>query len=121
MSAPDLRLSFAQVEARANRLAHHLLARGTGPGDLVALVLPRSADMVVAQLATAKTGAAYLPVDPGYPAERIALMLRDAAPAVTLEAAEVHDLLAAGDDAAPAPGPPTGTASARSTSTTRPT
>ncbi|MEW2435914.1 non-ribosomal peptide synthase/polyketide synthase [Streptomyces caniferus] len=102
VTAPDLRLSFAQLEARANRLAHHLLTRGAGPGDLVALVLPRSADMVVAQLATAKTGAAYLPVDPGYPAERIALMLRDAAPAVTLEADEVHDLLAAEDDAAPA-------------------
>jgi len=102
VTAPDGQLSFAQLEARANRLAHHLLTRGTGPGDLVALVLPRSADMVVAQLATAKTGAAHLPVDPGYPAERIALMLRDAAPAVTLEAAEVHDLLAAGDDDAPA-------------------
>ncbi|WP_244212070.1 non-ribosomal peptide synthetase, partial [Streptomyces angustmyceticus] len=102
VTAPDQQLTFAQLEARANRLAHHLLARGTGPGDLVALVLPRSADMVVAQLATAKTGAAYLPVDPGYPAERIALMLRDAAPAVTLEAAEVHGLLAGGDDDAPA-------------------
>ncbi|MFG2094578.1 non-ribosomal peptide synthase/polyketide synthase [Streptomyces sp. NPDC048612] len=102
LTAPDLHLSFAELEARANRLAHHLLTRGTGPGDLVALVLPRSADMAVAQLATAKTGAAYLPVDPGYPSERIALMLRDAAPAVTLEAAEVHDLLAAGDDDAPA-------------------
>ncbi|WP_129292551.1 non-ribosomal peptide synthetase [Streptomyces lydicus] len=105
VTAPELSLSFAQLEARANRLAHHLLTLGTGPGDLVALVLPRSADMVVAQLATAKTGAAYLPVDPGYPAERIAVMLRDAAPAVTLEAAEVHDLLAAGDDTAPAPRP----------------
>ncbi|MEJ8654156.1 non-ribosomal peptide synthase/polyketide synthase [Streptomyces sp. MS1.AVA.3] len=101
VTAPDLRLSFAQLEARANRLAHHLLTRGAGPGDVVALVLPRSADMIVAQLATAKAGAAYLPVDPGYPAERIALMLRDAAPAVTLEADEVRDLLAAADDTAP--------------------
>ena len=83
-------------------------------------MLPRSADIVVAQLATAKAGAAYLPVDPGYPAERIALMLRDAAPAVTLEADEVRDLLAAADDTAPPTGPPTGTASARWTSTTRP-
>ncbi|MGW7020115.1 non-ribosomal peptide synthase/polyketide synthase [Streptomyces decoyicus] len=102
VTAPDLRLSFAQLEARANRLAHHLLTRGAGPGDVVALVLPRSADMIVAQLATAKAGAAYLPVDPGYPAERIALMLRDAAPAVTLDADEVRDLLAAEDDTAAA-------------------
>ncbi|MFI1741190.1 non-ribosomal peptide synthase/polyketide synthase [Streptomyces sioyaensis] len=98
---PEGTLSFAQLEARANRLAHRLLARGTGPGDLVALVLPRSAEMVVAQLATAKAGAAYLPVDPGYPQERIALMLRDAAPAVTLDAAEIRDLLDAEDDSAP--------------------
>ncbi|BDM74033.1 non-ribosomal peptide synthetase (plasmid) [Streptomyces nigrescens] len=98
---PELRLNYAELEDRANRLAHRLIARGTGPGDLVALVLPRSADMIVAQLATAKAGAAYLPVDPGYPDERIALMLRDAAPAVTLRAADVRDLLAAGPDGTP--------------------
>ncbi|MGV4925651.1 non-ribosomal peptide synthase/polyketide synthase [Streptomyces sp. BHT-5-2] len=97
VAAPDLCLTFAELEARANRLAHRLVSRGAGPGDLVALVLPRSAEMIVAQLATAKAGAAYLPVDPGYPADRIALMLRDAAPAVTLEADEVHALLAADD------------------------
>ncbi|MDG9701520.1 non-ribosomal peptide synthetase [Streptomyces sp. DH37] len=101
LSAPGLLLSFAEVEARANRLAHRLIARGAGPGDIVALVLPRSADMVLAQLAVAKAGAAYLPVDPGYPDERIALMLRDAAPAVTLDAGEVAGLLAAEPDGAP--------------------
>ncbi|MFD3733820.1 non-ribosomal peptide synthase/polyketide synthase [Streptomyces sp. NPDC058632] len=88
-------LTFGEAEARANRLAHRLVARGAGPGDIVALVLPRSADMVIAQLAVAKAGAAFLPVDPGYPAERVALMLRDADPAVTLTAEEVADLLAA--------------------------
>ncbi len=67
-----------------------------GPGDLVALVLPRSAEMVLAQLGVTKAGAAYVPVDPGYPAERVALMLRDAAPAVTLDAERVADLLADG-------------------------
>ncbi|GLW14755.1 non-ribosomal peptide synthetase [Streptomyces sp. NBRC 13847] len=102
VQSPEGTLSFAQLEARANRLAHRLLARGTGPGDLVALVLPRSAEMAVAQLATAKAGAAYLPVDPGYPEERIALMLRDAAPALTLDAAEVGRLLADAQDTAPA-------------------
>ncbi|MFH8369394.1 non-ribosomal peptide synthase/polyketide synthase [Streptomyces sp. NPDC018031] len=97
LHAPGLLLSFAEVERRANLLAHRLIARGAGPGDLVALVLPRSADMVLAQLAVAKAGAAFLPVDPGYPAERVAWMLRDAAPAVTLDAAEVAALLAAPD------------------------
>ncbi|MEU2057650.1 non-ribosomal peptide synthetase [Streptomyces bungoensis] len=97
----ESRLTFAEAEARANRLAHHLVARGAGPGDLVALVLPRSADMVLAQLAVAKAGAAFLPVDPGYPAERVALMLRDADPAVTLTAEEVAGLLTAPPDGTP--------------------
>ncbi|MGC5038557.1 non-ribosomal peptide synthase/polyketide synthase [Streptomyces sp. DT190] len=94
-------LTFAEAEARANLLAHRLIARGAGPGDLVALVLPRSADMVLAQLAVAKAGAAFLPVDPGYPAERVQLMLRDARPAVTLTAEEVAGLLAAPPDGTP--------------------
>ncbi|MEV5884236.1 non-ribosomal peptide synthase/polyketide synthase [Streptomyces sp. NPDC052020] len=101
LTAPGLELTFAQVEERANRLAHRLLARGAGPGTLVALVLPRSAEMVLAQLAVAKTGAAFLPVDPGYPEERVAAMLRDAAPAVTLGADEIAALLAAGPDGTP--------------------
>ncbi|MEU7644641.1 non-ribosomal peptide synthetase [Streptomyces huasconensis] len=94
-------LTFAEAEDRANRLAHRLIARGTGPGDLVALLLPRSADMVLAQLAVTKAGAAFLPVDPAYPKERIALMLGDAAPALTLDAQEVADLLAAAPDDLP--------------------
>ncbi|MGV9251182.1 non-ribosomal peptide synthase/polyketide synthase [Streptomyces sp. NPDC003697] len=101
LDAPGLLLTFAEVEARANRMAHRLIARGAGPGDLVALVLPRSADMVVAQLAVAKAGAAFLPVDPAYPEERVALMLRDAAPALTLDAAEVAGLLAVPPDGVP--------------------
>ncbi|PWI10491.1 non-ribosomal peptide synthetase [Streptomyces sp. NWU339] len=94
-------LTFSEMEARADRLAHRLIARGAGPGDIVALVLPRSVDMVLAQLAVAKAGAAFLPVDPGYPAERVALMLRDADPAVTLTAEEVAGLLAAPRDGTP--------------------
>ncbi|MFE9921507.1 non-ribosomal peptide synthase/polyketide synthase [Streptomyces sp. NPDC005774] len=94
-------LTFGEAEAHANRLAHRLIARGAGPGDIVALVLPRSANMVLAQLAVAKAGAAFLPVDPGYPAERVALMLRDADPAVTLTAEEVAGLLAAPPDGTP--------------------
>ncbi|MER6397891.1 non-ribosomal peptide synthase/polyketide synthase [Kitasatospora sp. NPDC001603] len=101
LAAPGLELSFADVEAHANRLAHRLIARGAGPGELVALLLPRSADMVLAQLAVAKTGAAFLPVDPTYPDERVELMLRDAAPALTLDAKEVAGLLAAPADGTP--------------------
>ncbi|MEU2060470.1 non-ribosomal peptide synthase/polyketide synthase [Streptomyces sp. NPDC013455] len=94
LEADGIRLTFAEAEDRANRLAHRLIARGAGPGTLVALLLSRSADMVLAQLAVAKAGAAFLPVDPAYPEERIALMLRDAAPALTLDAKEIAGLLA---------------------------
>ncbi|MDT8913030.1 non-ribosomal peptide synthase/polyketide synthase [Amycolatopsis sp. PS_44_ISF1] len=78
------RLSFAELDARAGRLARTLAARGAGPERIVALALPRSVWMVIAQLAVLKTGAAYLPVDPAYPAERIEFMLADAAPVVVL-------------------------------------
>ncbi|WP_217212442.1 non-ribosomal peptide synthetase [Streptomyces sp. AC550_RSS872] len=77
-------LSYAELDARANRLAHELAARGTGPGDLVALLLPRSPEMVVALLAVLKAGAAYLPIDAAYPQDRIAYMLADARPALAL-------------------------------------
>ncbi|GAB2609636.1 hypothetical protein GCM10027168_48270 [Streptomyces capparidis] len=73
-------LTYREVDARANRLAHALIARGAGPERVVALALPRSPEMIVAELAVLKAGAAYLPVDPDYPAERIAFMLADAAP-----------------------------------------
>ncbi|MFF2119417.1 non-ribosomal peptide synthase/polyketide synthase [Kitasatospora sp. NPDC058184] len=100
LSADGLELTYAEAEAHANRLAHRLIARGAGPGEIVALLLPRSADTVLAELAVAKTGAAFLPVDPHYPEERIGAMLRDAAPALTLDAKEVAELLAADPDGA---------------------
>ncbi|MGK4578986.1 non-ribosomal peptide synthase/polyketide synthase [Kitasatospora sp. HPMI-4] len=77
-------LSYAELDARANRLAHELIRRGAGPERIVALALPRSPEFVVAVLAVLKTGAAYLPVDPGYPAARIAFMLDDARPTLLL-------------------------------------
>ncbi|MBM7090754.1 amino acid adenylation domain-containing protein, partial [Streptomyces sp. S12] len=77
-------LSYAELDARANRLAHELAARGTGPGDLVALLLPRSPEMVVALLAVLKAGAAYLPIDAAYPRDRIGYMLDDARPVLAL-------------------------------------
>ncbi|MGD3111911.1 amino acid adenylation domain-containing protein, partial [Streptomyces sp. YGL11-2] len=73
-------LTYAQLEAEANDLAHHLSGRGIGPEDLVALAVPQSAETVVAMLAVLKAGAAYLPVDPAYPAARITYLLEDARP-----------------------------------------
>jgi amino acid adenylation domain-containing protein/non-ribosomal peptide synthase protein (TIGR01720 family) len=77
-------LSFDELDARANRLAHLLIRRGAGPERVVALALPRSVEIVTAQLAVAKAGAAFLPVDPSYPADRIAFMLADAGPVLVL-------------------------------------
>lgn len=81
-------LTYAGLNARANRLARHLIARGAGPEGVVALLLPRSVELVVALLAVLKCGAAYLPIDPGYPAEHIRFLLADAAPTclVTVDA-----------------------------------
>jgi amino acid adenylation domain-containing protein len=87
-AATDARttLTYAELDTRANQLARHLIARGAGPERVVAVVLPRSVDLVIAALAVVKSGAAYLPVDPDYPAERIATMLDDAKPVCTLRA-----------------------------------
>src|SRR2546429_1051575 len=82
-------LTFAELEARANRLAWLLIERGVGPERIVGLVLPRSVDIVVAQLAVAKAGGAFMPVDPQYPAERIAFMVADARPVLLLTRSDV--------------------------------
>ncbi|MGW1973964.1 amino acid adenylation domain-containing protein [Streptomyces sp. NPDC001889] len=74
------RLSYAELDGRANRLARALIARGAGPERVVALGLPRSAEFVVALFAVLKTGAAYLPLDLGHPVERLAAMTGDASP-----------------------------------------
>ncbi|MGH3777951.1 MAG: non-ribosomal peptide synthase/polyketide synthase, partial [Pseudonocardiaceae bacterium] len=82
-------LSYAQVDERANRLAHWLIGVGVGPERLVAVALPRSVELVVVLLAVAKAGGGYLPVDPDYPQQRIAFMLADSAPVVVLTCAAV--------------------------------
>ncbi|MDT5026404.1 MAG: hypothetical protein QOE61_2830, partial [Micromonosporaceae bacterium] len=79
-------LTYADLDARANRLAHRLIALGAGPERFVALRLPRTTELVIAVLAVLKSGAAYLPIDPDYPAERIQSMLADANPVVVLDA-----------------------------------
>ncbi|MEO6083735.1 MAG: amino acid adenylation domain-containing protein [Umezawaea sp.] len=81
----EVSLSYVELNARANRLARSLVAAGAGPERVVALVLPRSAGLVVALLAVLKTGAAYLPVEVDYPADRIAYLLSDANPVLVLD------------------------------------
>ncbi|MBO1418171.1 non-ribosomal peptide synthetase, partial [Streptomyces sp. FH025] len=91
-----VRLDYAELNRRANRLARLLVARGAGPERLVALCLPRTADLPPALWAVLKSGAAYLPVDPGYPAERIRFMLADAGPALVLATRETAAALPEG-------------------------
>ena len=71
------KFSYQQVNEDANRLAHHLIKRGLQPGALVGIALQRSVEMVVALLAVLKAGAAYVPLDPSYPIERLTFMLQD--------------------------------------------
>ncbi|MGD3113057.1 AMP-binding protein, partial [Streptomyces sp. YGL11-2] len=86
-------LTYAQLEAEANDLAHYLSGRGIGPEGLVALALPGTAEMVVAMLAVLKAGAAYLPVDPAYPAARITYLLEDARPKLLITDRAVQEQL----------------------------
>ena len=77
-------LTYAELNARANRLAHHLIADGAGPGVIVGVRVERSIEMVIALLAVLKSGAAYLPLDPQFPAARLEAMVADAMPAIVL-------------------------------------
>ena len=83
----DQQLSYGELNARANRLAHALIDRGVGPEVIVALALERSVELVVALLAILKAGGAYLPLDPAWPPQRLGQILADAAPAVVISAA----------------------------------
>jgi len=104
-------LTYGELHARAERLARVLVAHGVGPERFVAVCLPRTEQLMVALLAVLKAGGAYLPVDPGYPADRIGLMLDDAAPVLGLTSAAVSGVLPETGipwldlDTTPAPGP----------------
>ncbi|WP_405981981.1 amino acid adenylation domain-containing protein [Streptomyces sp. NBC_00158] len=89
----DEHLTYAQLNEQANQLAHHLRSHGTGPEDYISLALPRSVRFIVALLAVLKSGAAYLPIDLEYPADRIAHVLDDARPALVLTDSTGQDRL----------------------------
>ncbi|MFE9249105.1 amino acid adenylation domain-containing protein [Streptomyces sp. NPDC007088] len=83
-------LTYRELNARAEAVARHLVARGVGPEDRVAVALPRDRELVVALLGVLKAGAAYLPLDPDYPAGRLSYMLDDARPRLLLTTPEVR-------------------------------
>jgi amino acid adenylation domain-containing protein/non-ribosomal peptide synthase protein (TIGR01720 family) len=78
VSAGGERLTYRELDARANRLAHGLIARGVGPEVRVGLCAPRGIDAIVGMLAVLKAGGVYVPLDPAYPAERLSFLVEDA-------------------------------------------
>ncbi|WP_244211017.1 non-ribosomal peptide synthase/polyketide synthase [Amycolatopsis kentuckyensis] len=101
LTADGTHFTYAELNARANRLAHRLIALGAGPERFVALRLPRSPEQVVAILAVLKAGAAYLPIDPATPAERVERMFADTDPVAVLAPEDVD--VAEGPDTDPPP------------------
>jgi amino acid adenylation domain-containing protein len=87
----DEALSYRELNARANRLVHQLVSQGIGPEAFVGLAVPRSMEMIVALLAVLKAGAAYLPLDPSYPKDRLRFMLSDARPACVITTVELAE------------------------------
>ena len=86
-------VTYRELDEAANRLAHLLAGQGVGPGQRVALLLPRSAEAIVAMLAVVKTGAAYVPIDPAVPTARMQFVLADAAPIAAITTAGLADRL----------------------------
>lgn len=88
-------LTYSQLTAQANRLAHHLRRLGVGPEARVAICAERSPELVIGLLGIMKTGGAYVPVDPEHPRERVAYMLKDSAPSAVLTQSHLRDVLPA--------------------------
>ena len=93
VSSGGVSASYAELNARANRVAHHLRALGIGPDAIVGVCVERSIDMLVALLGVLKSGAGYLPLDPGYPSARLKLILEDSQAAILVTSSGVQDLL----------------------------
>ncbi|WP_344369193.1 amino acid adenylation domain-containing protein, partial [Streptomyces indiaensis] len=93
--AEDATLSHRELDERANRLAHHLVSLGAGPGSLVGLSLERGSAMAVGLLGILRAGAAYVPLDPGFPADRLAYMLADSGTRIVVGQPAVRDRLPA--------------------------
>ena len=91
----DQQLTYAELNARANQLAHYLRTLGVGPDVLVGICLERSLELIVGLLGILKAGGAYVPLDPSYPAQRLAFMLSDAAVPVLLTQQSLRDTLPA--------------------------
>jgi amino acid adenylation domain-containing protein len=100
------RLTYAQLDAWANRIAGELRARGAGAGSIVGVYVDRDASMVPALLGILRTGAAWLPLDPVYPPERIAYMLRDSGAALLLADPALPEIPSAGTEIVPVPSRP---------------
>ncbi|WP_164020355.1 non-ribosomal peptide synthase/polyketide synthase [Pyxidicoccus trucidator] len=94
----DARLTYRELDARANALAHLLRSHGVGPDTLVALCLERSLELIVSLLAILKAGGAYLPLDASYPAQRLAFMLEDAPPRLLLTSRALRAQLPVSED-----------------------
>ncbi|MBK4532405.1 AMP-binding protein, partial [Enterobacter cloacae] len=89
----DQVLSFAELDSRANRLAHALIARGVGPEVRVAIAMQRSAEIMIAFLAVLKSGGAYVPLDIEYPRERLLYMMQDSRAHLLLTQSHLLDRL----------------------------
>ncbi|WP_248764351.1 MULTISPECIES: non-ribosomal peptide synthetase [unclassified Pseudomonas] len=93
VQAEGIALSYAELNARANRIAHRLIAAGLNPDERVALLVERSPEMIVGILAILKAGGAYVPLDPNYPQDRLQHMLDDSSPRVLLSQGNLAEQL----------------------------
>ena len=94
--AEDEQLSYAELNGRANQLAHYPARSGVGVETVVGVCLPRGVNQIVALLAVLKSGAAYLPLEPGYPAERLAALMEETGATLVLTEAGLAQSLPPG-------------------------
>ncbi|WP_433298943.1 Pls/PosA family non-ribosomal peptide synthetase [Pseudonocardia sp. CA-142604] len=101
VDAGEITLTFAELDERANRLARFLIAQGAGPGDRIALLFDQAVHSYIGMLAVLKINAAYVPLDVGFPSDRIAYIISDAGARMVLSLAHVRDRVDGLDDFAP--------------------